>query len=85
MDAARAPIPRTRVYRLNYISATDAKAYFTPLLGKDDEGGSVTGPPAPATGLEPHRPNPASGTAATRRCETRDREVGHHAQPAVTS
>ncbi len=52
MDAARAPIPRTRVYRLNYISAADAKAYVAPLLGKDDEGGSVTGPPAPATGLE---------------------------------
>ncbi len=52
MDAARAPIPRTRVYRLNYISAADAKAYVAPMLGKDDEDSSVTGPPSPATGIE---------------------------------
>jgi type IV pilus assembly protein PilQ len=48
IDAANAPPPASKVYRLNYLSAADAKSYIGALLADDE---SVTTPPAPATGL----------------------------------
>ncbi len=49
LDAISATdVTETRVFRLNYISAQDAKTYVTPLLGEDD---TIAVSPAPATGL----------------------------------
>ncbi len=49
IDAANAPAPVTEVYRLNYISAADAKIYISPLLAKDE---NVVAPPPAAVGLK---------------------------------
>ncbi|MGB2986897.1 MAG: secretin N-terminal domain-containing protein, partial [Phycisphaerae bacterium] len=49
IEAARRPMPFTRVYRLNYVSAADAKSYLAHLVGED---GSIVAPPTPATGLK---------------------------------
>jgi len=49
IKAARAGSPVTRIYRLNYVSAVDAKSYLSPLLGEND---SISLPPPPATGLK---------------------------------
>lgn len=49
LDAAQGTTAVTAVYRLNYVSSAEAKSYLEPIVGKD---GSVTAPPAPATGLK---------------------------------
>lgn len=48
LTAAGAKRPATRVFRLNYITAADAKNYLQPILGKD---GTISVSPPPATGL----------------------------------
>ncbi len=48
IDAANAPPPESKVYRLNYISATDAKSYVSSLLADDE---TIAISPAPAEGI----------------------------------
>ena len=48
MDASAAPPFASRVYRLSYLSPMDAERFLTPLVG---EGGTVTIPAEPASGL----------------------------------
>ncbi len=49
LKAARAGLPVTKIYRLNYVSASDAKTFVEPIVGKE---GTVTISPLPATGLK---------------------------------
>ena len=49
LAAANAPPPESRVYRLNYITGTDAQSYLSPLVG---EKGHISVPPRPTTGLK---------------------------------
>lgn len=48
LNAAAGKLPTTKVFRLNYIAAVDAKSYIDPIVGKE---GSVIVSPASATGL----------------------------------
>lgn len=50
LEAARRPPPITRVYRLNYVSSADAKAYIGGIVG--EESGTISIPPAPSVGLQ---------------------------------
>jgi type IV pilus assembly protein PilQ len=59
LKALRLGAPISRVYRLNYIGAADAKAFLEPVIGKE---GAVAVPPAPAQGLK-SEPESAGGNA----------------------
>lgn len=49
LEASRTRKPLTRVYRLNYISPSDAQAYLASVV---DEEGTIAIPPTPAKGLK---------------------------------
>ena len=61
IDAAANRRPTTRVFRLNYVSAADAKAYLLDLLGED---GLVTTSAAPETGLASSNSSAGGQTSA---------------------
>lgn len=48
IELAHQPTPITRVYRLNYISPTDAETYLAAVVGED---GTISAPPAALSGL----------------------------------
>lgn len=48
IELAHLPTPLTRVYRLNYISPTDAQSYLAGVVGED---GTISAPPAALSGL----------------------------------
>lgn len=49
IEAARSPMPTTRVYRLNYITAADAQLYLSPMVGEE---GTIVVAPAAEKGLK---------------------------------
>jgi len=51
IDATSARKPYTRVFKLNYLSAADAKTYITQILGEEDDLGSVVASPPPGGGI----------------------------------
>ena len=63
MEAASARKPYTQIFTLNYISAADAHAYITPLLGEDEK---VASSPAAASGLSSSAENAGGYTSAGR-------------------
>ncbi|RME40919.1 MAG: hypothetical protein D6788_02345, partial [Planctomycetota bacterium] len=49
MEQAKTEAPQPRVYRLNYLSASDVETYLRPLLAKDE---TLVASPASSTGLK---------------------------------
>jgi len=74
MAAAGSQKPITRVFHLNYISASDAQSYVGPLVGKE---GSVTPSPAGLTGLA------SDATEAGGKTNTQNDFIVVTANPAV--